>query len=991
VKKTPFMTSRKFRRLTALAVICALLPCGSAWGNPPPLDRIPVPEPPKAILDQFVKDRKAAIELGKALFWEMQAGSDGVTACASCHHRAGADPIDRRARNQLHPGPDTLFGNSTVTGAQGFSQFGPNYTLQLNTADFPFFQVVPVDSKINVTPTREINDVAGSQGIRKTLFQALIADSAEETGLFVSDPVFQLDNSTNLRQVTGRNTPSVINAVFNFSNNWDGRANNIFNGATPYGPLDQNAGIWVNAGTPASPALERRKIAIPNASLASQATAPPVSDVLMSFQGRTFPQLGKKLLGLAPLALQRVHPDDSVLGAPLSNSGRNPDGTIAWANGLNTAYDQLIRAAFVDNLWNSTDSGQSITLPEGQFSQMEANFSLFWGLAIQLYEATLVSDRTPFDLFLAGNQNALSPAALNGFGTFSTECAICHSGSELTSASVGSTTVNAGRPVFTNNTTHTLIRSGQTNTPGISDTGFFNTGVRPTADDPGRGANSPFPNALDINPADGSPRPFPLSFSRLAELRALGLLPFTTPKLPANIPATSAVAVNGSFKTPGLRNVELTPPYFHNGSALTLTETVEFYSRGGNFDILTNPEKSLFIGPIGGLRGRPERRAEIAEFLKALTDERVRNETAPFDHPELRIPNGDTPDTMITLQATGGAAPTVAPALTLNPVASPTTQSTQAITGTTDASASVAVSINGRPPVFVTVAGTPTASWSFTLTGLVVGTNIVTVTAANLTGGVTTTTATIILLPKATIDGTPPSVTNNPSATLTVGGTGVVTYQYRLDSGAFSGDTPVADRITLAGLADGTHTVTVLGKDAEGHQQLAANAATVSWTVKTTAPVLTLNQVASPVNQTGQSISGTVEAGIIPKITPVTPILIGPVSVTGTAWSCLLSGLVKGTNNFTVTATDIAGNITTRSAGINVIFPDGNLKEKGIPDMTDAVRALRIALGLASPTPEELLHGDVAPLVLGVPSPDGKIDVADVLLILRKVIGLANF
>ena len=31
---------------------------------------------------------------------------------------------------------------------------------------------------------------------------------------------------------------------------------------------------------------------------------------------------------------------------------------------------------------------------------MEYNFSLFFGLAVQAYEATLVSDQTPFDRFL---------------------------------------------------------------------------------------------------------------------------------------------------------------------------------------------------------------------------------------------------------------------------------------------------------------------------------------------------------------------------------------------------------------------------------------------------------------------------------------------------------------------------------------------------------------------------------------------------------------
>jgi cytochrome c peroxidase len=54
---------------------------------PPSLKTVAVPEPPN--LGEFVRDRTAAIQLGKALFWDMQVGSDGRTACASCHFAAG--------------------------------------------------------------------------------------------------------------------------------------------------------------------------------------------------------------------------------------------------------------------------------------------------------------------------------------------------------------------------------------------------------------------------------------------------------------------------------------------------------------------------------------------------------------------------------------------------------------------------------------------------------------------------------------------------------------------------------------------------------------------------------------------------------------------------------------------------------------------------------------------------------------------------------------
>src|SRR5207248_7730807 len=65
---------------------------------PPPLRSVPVPEPDH--LDQFVADKEAAIRLGKALFWDMQVGGDGVQACGSCHFHAGADG---RLKNQLNP------------------------------------------------------------------------------------------------------------------------------------------------------------------------------------------------------------------------------------------------------------------------------------------------------------------------------------------------------------------------------------------------------------------------------------------------------------------------------------------------------------------------------------------------------------------------------------------------------------------------------------------------------------------------------------------------------------------------------------------------------------------------------------------------------------------------------------------------------------------------------------------------------------------------
>jgi cytochrome c peroxidase len=51
--------------------------------------------------NDYVRDRNVAAALGKALFWDMQVGSDGVQACGTCHFTGAG--IDTRTRNQINP------------------------------------------------------------------------------------------------------------------------------------------------------------------------------------------------------------------------------------------------------------------------------------------------------------------------------------------------------------------------------------------------------------------------------------------------------------------------------------------------------------------------------------------------------------------------------------------------------------------------------------------------------------------------------------------------------------------------------------------------------------------------------------------------------------------------------------------------------------------------------------------------------------------------
>jgi hypothetical protein len=95
----------------------------------------------------------------------------------------------------------------------------------------------------------------------------------------------------------------------------------------------------------------------------------------------------------------------------------------------------------------------------------------------------------------------------------------------------------------------------------------------------------------------------------------------------------------GAFNVPQLRNVELTGPYMHNGGMATLEEVLQFYNRGGNF---ASPGKDAqFLFGVGVCDATLP---DIVVFLASLTDERVRWEKAPFDHPAIRIPHGHAGD-----------------------------------------------------------------------------------------------------------------------------------------------------------------------------------------------------------------------------------------------------------------------------------------------------------------------------------------------------------
>jgi cytochrome c peroxidase len=86
-------------------------------------------------------------------------------------------------------------------------------------------------------------------------------------------------------------------------------------------------------------------------------------------------------------------------------------GKVVGKPGLNVFYPTLIKIAFKPKYW------ASFRKIDG-YSQIEKNFSLFFGLAVQMYESTLVSDKASFDRFMLGDNRALSQEELQGLLVF---------------------------------------------------------------------------------------------------------------------------------------------------------------------------------------------------------------------------------------------------------------------------------------------------------------------------------------------------------------------------------------------------------------------------------------------------------------------------------------------------------------------------------------------------------------------------------------------
>jgi ELWxxDGT repeat protein len=193
--------------------------------------------------------------------------------------------------------------------------------------------------------------------------------------------------------------------------------------------------------------------------------------------------------------------------------------------------------------------------------------------------------------------------------------------------------------------------------------------------------------------------------------------------------------------------------------------------------------------------------------------------------------------------------------------------------------------------------------------------------------------------------------------------------------------------------ADGSYTLQVRTTDNAGNVQAAPSS--IGVTIDNTPPTAAISSPAAGSTFRGQncSIKGTASdtGSGVQKV---------EVSVDGGSNWYPASGTVSwdytwippadGNYLLRVRATDVAGNRQALPADVSMVVKqrDGDVNDDGKTDIGDALRVLRIAVGLVSPNASDLLHGDVAPYMNGRPEPDRALDIGDALIILRSAVGL---
>jgi uncharacterized repeat protein (TIGR02543 family) len=309
-----------------------------------------------------------------------------------------------------------------------------------------------------------------------------------------------------------------------------------------------------------------------------------------------------------------------------------------------------------------------------------------------------------------------------------------------------------------------------------------------------------------------------------------------------------------------------------------------------------------------------------------------------------------------------------------------------------DAGGMQSLVINGS---VITVQGDNTFSHLVTLSS---GGNTITTVATDLVGNRTTDTRTV------TLDQAAPGLTitapadNSTTANAIVTVTGTVsetsTVSIVLNSGtpqvaSMSGTTFTATIILRAGL----NTITATALDSAGNPSTTVKR-TVVYDDQKPAVAITTPPADFTTSQGSLAVQGSVTNSL--------SVSTASISVDGITTSLPLDGTgnfsttavfaAEGLHTVAVTATNQAG--VSTSVQRNVQYTRfGDLNSSGSVDLTDAVLAFRHIMG-EQPLTDDVIRRrcDVAPLGAdGSPHPDGAIDLGDVVIILRRVVGLTKW
>jgi hypothetical protein len=295
------------------------------------------------------------------------------------------------------------------------------------------------------------------------------------------------------------------------------------------------------------------------------------------------------------------------------------------------------------------------------------------------------------------------------------------------------------------------------------------------------------------------------------------------------------------------------------------------------------------------------------------------------------------------------------------------------VTGTAPANSTISLLVNDIRQATLT-----TSPWS-TNVALDPGLNTVeAVTVDNTSGAKSSTKVTV------NFESTKPFLAvSAPSADLATNSAvqvigGITSKGVILTATLNNADTPVtlngdgAFSIPLQLGLEGKYSLTITATDPLGNATTTFRALLYD----VTAPQLAVTDFTVPKPTT---ISGAVEPGSIVTVMDK-GVRIGKVSQNADgSFSVDLTGVDYDPATLDIHSTDPAGN-SSRNGDM-----DGG---GGKPDIVDALKSLRISVGLDAASPAERLRGDVAPLLNHVSVPDGQIDIQDVILIMRKVVGL---